>query len=173
MYGQSYGTHKRSGELYRYELETKTWNVLSVSGEKPPALIGLMSYMYKDYLYLTAGFKIQEQSYLESIWRINVYNPVAWEKIEYKNSDPDISRAYASKYSQNVTLYMYGGYNISGLKNDLLVLKLGEHYIDEDKLAWKILSKDMNVPTPRLGHAMDIYDGNIYIFGGKGKEGKK
>jgi hypothetical protein len=31
----------------------------------------------------------------------------------------------------------------------------------------------MNVPTPRLGHAMEIYDGNIYIYGGRDKNGKK
>jgi hypothetical protein len=31
----------------------------------------------------------------------------------------------------------------------------------------------MDVPTPRLGHAIDLYDGNIFIYGGRNKEGNK
>jgi hypothetical protein len=124
-------------------------------------------------MYVVLGYNHEDHKNLKTIWRIDLTVPVTWEELDYSEVDLNIFRSNFGHFSQKGTLYMFGGYTLSGFKNDLAVLNLGKHYIDEDKLAWKILSKDMNVPTPRLGHAMDIYDGNIYIFGGKGKEGKK
>lgn len=87
-----------------------------------------MACVYKDYLYLSLGFKLAERANLDKIWRIDltkISNSPSWERLDYDFFNPDTSRTYFGKDCSNGRLFMYGGYNLSGFKNDLQSLDLG------------------------------------------------
>lgn len=125
LYGGYIGNLEGSRELFRYDLETKTWSIVPISTEKPPTLSGFVTCVYNDHLYLALGFKLQERKNLDTVWRINLINPTSWENLQYKSINEDLYRTYFGKYFSGSTLYMMGGYYLDGFKNDLNTLNLG------------------------------------------------
>jgi hypothetical protein len=125
MYGGYIGALQGSRELYKYDIASKTWSIVPIPTEKPPALSGFMTCVYKDYLYIALGFKIQERKNLDTVWRINLLSPTSWETLQYRSTGSQLYRSNFGKYFSGSTLYMIGGYNISGYRNDLNILNLG------------------------------------------------
>jgi hypothetical protein len=65
-------------------------------------------------------------------------------------------------------VYLFGGSNKAGYSNNLSLLDLSEK-----DLEFQILSRRINVPTARKGHAMEAYDDKLYIFGGVDGDGNE
>jgi hypothetical protein len=59
-------------------------------------------------------------------------------------------------------VFVFGGETFGrGNYNSLSVLNL-----DHSKLEFQNLSDKLTVPTARRGHAMEVYNDKLYIFGG-------
>jgi N-acetylneuraminic acid mutarotase len=174
MYGGVDQLQEKSRDLYRYEISTGKWDILDVSGEKPPPLFGHASFVHDYYLYILLGNEMEGFESMNNMWRINLkqIHPT-WEKIECKNLQPSVPRMNPSYIYHRNKLYVFGGYTYYGPRNDVLVMNLSILESKYPEFNWEILSKDMKVPPPRLGHAMVVHDEKLYIIGGKGKNRKK
>jgi hypothetical protein len=172
IFGGYYPYDDDANVLLYYDIDNRTWSSASLSTKINSKTIGSVSCVYNDYFYYILGLDL-EAGFIQSMWRVSLKNPSISEKLEFTNADENVYRSYSSKYCKDGTLYVFGGFNYNMQMNDINTLNLSNIYTDDDKYIWKRLSRDMDVPTPRLGHAMDLYDGNIFIYGGRNKEGNK
>lgn len=63
---------------------------------------------------------------------------------------------------------MFGGDSWAGFYNSLVTLDL-----DNITSQFNILSRTMETPSPRRGHAMEAYNDELYIFGGVDRYGDR
>ena len=75
------------------------------------------------------------------------------------------SEAFGYKCSGN-TVYIFGGNSFAEFSNQLMKFE----FITKTQ-AVRNFSRGMTVPTSRQGHAMEVFNDNLYILGGKNKEG--
>jgi hypothetical protein len=63
-------------------------------------------------------------------------------------------------------IYFFGGGYSQGNQNSLAVIDLGNR-----ELRVSPLSKNHSTPIARGGHAMEVYNNELYLFGGKDSQG--
>lgn len=152
-------------ELYKFDLNSLEWSMISVVGEKPIGMHLHRILEYDGYLYLVYGFNIEQSINIQDLWRINLDHPVSWEKLPVTNSSEEMKEIPRSVHSIAVNgsiIYMFGGWTFTQNKNDLYALDLASK-----PYKWILLSKQGVFPASRRGHATFHLDDHIYIIGGQ------
>jgi N-acetylneuraminic acid mutarotase len=158
-------------ELYKFDMRSKEWSIIEMIGEKPPGMHLHNTLVYDGYLYIVYGYSIELSSNIADIWRISLDNPTNWEKFPLANSKEEmqyIPRSVHGVVENDGVMYMFGGYTISGSRNDLLSLDL-----KKQPYKWTVLSKNGTYPPSRRGHTTFQLDDHIYIFGGENEGNQK
>jgi N-acetylneuraminic acid mutarotase len=146
--------------IYRYDLHTGNWFQHTLSGISINEISNNAICIYEDNLYSILGWDNTQQTSINFIYKISLYG----EKYETEQipTDTQVISAWSMGYycSDNL-IYMFGVSSFKNSYNGLALLDLSQR-----KLSFSILSKDMSVPTPRRGHAMEVHEDTLYIFGG-------
>lgn len=145
------------GQLYKYEIFTGNWTILKPSDKKMSIYSNCNLCFYNDHLYSFIGdtqgqliykIKLEDESYILE------ENLLDRDEIGLSGN----SYGYACK---NNLMYIFGGVSVGGYYNSLALLDF-----DQYPLKFSQLSKLMYIPTARRGHAMEVYNNNLYIYGG-------
>ncbi len=117
--------------------------------------------IYEDSLYLIMGLDIISYRQSTTIYKIDLSNEI------YELQEISISKEGMAEYTSGYDcidnqVYIFGGDSLyDGYFNNLSILDLSSQ-----DLEFQIITKNMNVPTARRGHAMQAYNDKLYIFGG-------
>jgi N-acetylneuraminic acid mutarotase len=153
--------------VFIYDLKLENWSKVETSNEVLDGITLSAQCFYKQRLYNFIGWNYLTGYEISSMYMMDLSN----DKYEVKELLINIQYIALDSFGYtciNGTLYLFGGYTENGYSNSLAVLDL-----NQSNLKLEILSKDMNVPTPRRGHAMEVYDDQLYIFGGADGDGNK
>jgi N-acetylneuraminic acid mutarotase len=158
------------GKLYVYSKETlSVFNLIDKSWDNHrfemcinESLSDYSQCIYNNSLYLIPGWHVELEEASRKIFRIELsdsdYNACELIDLKQDKEADDKLKGYSCKDNQ---VYLFGGSNKAGYSNNLSLLDLSEK-----DLEFQILSRRINVPTARKGHAMEAYDDKLYIFGG-------
>lgn len=153
IWGDYTSQHK---PLYKYDLATGIWISIQPLGKQIGLTVNYGLCIYQDYLYSVLGSWTSSHS----IYRINLISG----NYELEELIIDKSGLGDSGYGYDCTdnmMYLFGGTDGTGQFNTLSSLDF-----DRFPLKFNILSINMNTPTPRSNHAIEVYDNNLYIYGG-------
>jgi hypothetical protein len=154
--------------LYIYSLDKSTWTQKEMPGKIETNLTYYTQCLYKDTLYLIMGWDALENKGSYSIFKIDLSNE-NYEAQEIPVSNIDIAGwALGYKCKDNLVYLFGGGSLLDGYFNSLSILDLAK-----PELKFEILNTNMKVPKARQGHAMEVYDDKIYIFGGVDSNDKR
>lgn len=154
------GTNNEYNRLYTYDLDAEIWSVIDISYMKVKLTQHNGICIYKDNLYAIAGFDPVDSIKVESVFKINLESGnYEVEEIPIINKEMgDGSFGYDCKDNM---MYIFGGYSKTGDRNSLVSIDL-----EEPLLNFTALSKQINTPIARHGHAMEVYNDELYIYGG-------
>ena len=144
---------------------------MTITGKPAPLILGMNSYINKGYLYLLFGLNADNYTYMHEVLRLDLSGSVyQWE---YLNNDPLVARTIKYYYScagseLDNKLYIFGGVSLAGHENNLILVDLADNLPVLSEL-----STTKNVPTARVGHAMEAHSGSLFIFGGKKYDGSR
>jgi hypothetical protein len=147
--------------LYIYSLEANLWTEADTSGDYDTLLTDYAQCIYDDSIYLILGWDDVKGEPSQTIYRIDLLDEeYLFEEIPIEYEDAVDS---LMGFACNDTLaYIFGGSKeIDGFSNNLSILDLSQ-----EDMEFEILSDLFIVPTARRGHAMEVYDDKLYIFGG-------
>ncbi|BET00653.1 Kelch domain containing [Nesidiocoris tenuis] len=168
--------------LYRLDLTTLQWKVLTPSGPTPPSCDKSVSWSYKKRLYFFGGYGPRPQQpsdYDVHVdlstthgWNNNLsgYDPVlnAWFKPEIKGRTPEPRAAHAVAVMENKA-FVFGG-RVGDIRNNEL------YYINMDTMTWSANlnenKKEESVPKGRswlsfnfVGPRRAIVYGGLRVYG--------
>jgi hypothetical protein len=148
--------YRVESDLWKFNIQTESWEKIIESNSPPPMSNAVT---WKDSLgnvYVFGG--ADKISYYNDLWKFNI-NTNSWNKIHKNNSFPAV-RAYAVSWVDNAgNAYVFGGYNKSGVFNDLWKYNMQTE-------SWTNI-KESNAPSPRYSSVAWIDNaGNAYVFGG-------
>jgi hypothetical protein len=149
--------------LYKYEISKGIWTRVQPLGEEVGMAVNYGLCIYNHKLYSVLGSWGLSKSVIE----INLTS----ENYELERTWIDrrgLGDSGLGYYCDENMIYLFGGTTDGGHFNSLSVLDL-----DKDPLQFKFLSKDMKLPSARRGHAMEVYDDKLYIYGGITDSGSK
>lgn len=153
--------------VFVYDLYSESWSKIETSNQVMDRIILSAQCFYEEKLYTFMGFNHLTVTQNFSIYIMDLSN----DKYEMKEHLIDLQYIALDSFGYSCkdgTLYLFGGLTASGYSNSLAILDL-----KRTNLKFEVLSKPINVPTPRRGHAMEVYDDQLYIFGGVDADGKK
>jgi hypothetical protein len=153
--------------VFVYDLNSEKWSKIETANEVIDRVRDSAQCFYKEKLYSILGRDSITGNKISSIYIMDLSND------EYELKELVIDLQYIAEDTFGYTckhgiLYMFGGYTTSGDLNSLAILDL-----NQPNLKFELLSKPINVPTSRRGHAMEVYDDQLYIFGGVDGLGNK
>ncbi|OQS05922.1 hypothetical protein THRCLA_01987, partial [Thraustotheca clavata] len=155
-------------ELYRWNLETNEWKLIS-SPNTPPPRCSHQSVVYRDHLYIFGGeFATADQFYHHrDLWRLDLKTN-AWECIESKGG-PSPRSGHRMIVWRNY-LVVFGGFYEAAREtkwfNDLFLFNFAD-------LKWKKISFPVHktIPGPRSGCQLAVLPSKdtIFMYGGYAK----
>ncbi len=156
-------TFTRKPPLYRYEIDTGIWTKIQPSGEETGFAFKYALCIYNNQLYSVLGAFEPAQSVIKIDLASQNYN------LERNWIDTrDMGDTGMGYYCDANLIYMFGGNAGNEDHNSLTVLDFEKY-----PFQFKFLSKDMKLPSARRGHAMEVYDDRLYIYGGTSDSGSK
>lgn len=147
-------------ELYRYEINTAIWTIEQISEINKKQATGYGLCAFEDSLYMINGYNSSTDRFYKEITRLNLETETRQWEIFYTFDIKMPQGAFGYICSEN-TVFIYNGLSEDGYRNELISINLIQ---SDPKIT--ILSASMNVPTSRYGHAMEVYNDKLYIFGG-------
>lgn len=147
-------------ELYRYDIHTATWTSEQISDINKKVVTGHGLCAYEDNLYMINGYNSSTELFYKEITRLNLDKNTKQSEIFYQ-FDIKMPQGAFGYVCSGSTVYIYNGLSEDGYRNDLISIDLMQ---SDPKIT--ILSASMKVPTARYGHAMEVYNNKLYIFGG-------
>ena len=147
--------NNRRNDLYRFDLPTKTWTLLSaVTGEIPTPRSGSRGQGYQGSLYFYGGYTKKDGEYFGDLYRFDI-GLMEWRRL---NSEP-APRADHTLALYEDCLYVFGGYDGKNRFNDLYEYRISDNQ-------WQRLEPTGLRPTPRFGHSAAVCGRSFYVFGG-------
>ncbi|KAG7390568.1 Adagio protein 3 [Phytophthora pseudosyringae] len=170
LYG-GYGHPQRLSDTFalRFDSEIPTWTELQPRGDIPGPSSTHSVCVVNDRMYIFGGYDGKYRRGQLFAFEIEVVSNehigCVWRKVETQGHGP-ASRYTHSGASIGSQLIVYGG-NTGCLKGDAYVLDLEN---DEDVPTWKLAKCDPPL-TRRAWHRAVVYNGAMYVFGGRTAEG--
>ncbi|KAJ3550609.1 hypothetical protein NM688_g5034 [Phlebia brevispora] len=160
-------SEKQDDGLYLLNLVSREWTRVNVYGPAPAGRYGHAVSMVGSKFYVFGGQVDGE--FLNDLWAFDLNSlrtKAQWELIEPAEGSPKpaqrtghICVAYGEK------IILFGGTDCQYHYNDTWVF-------DTTTRMWSELNCIGFIPSPREGHAAAIVDDVIYVFGGRGVDGK-
>ncbi|PCH33914.1 hypothetical protein WOLCODRAFT_22329 [Wolfiporia cocos MD-104 SS10] len=158
---------KQDDGLYLLNLVSREWTRVAVYGPAPVGRYGHAVTMVGSKFYIFGGQVDGE--FMNDLWAFDLNSlrqRAQWEPIEPAASSPrpaqrtgHICVTYENK------IILFGGTDCQYHYNDTWVF-------DTTTNMWSELTCIGFIPSPREGHAASLVDDVIYIFGGRGVDGK-
>jgi N-acetylneuraminic acid mutarotase len=153
--------------IFIYDLNMENWSKIETSNEVQDRILDSAQCFYKEKLYTFKGWDKVNKIYNSYSYIMDLSN----DELEMNKLEIDLESIASAGFGYNCIdgiLYMFGGYSDDGYSNSLSIIDF-----NKSNLKLELLSRDMNVPTPRQGHAMQVYDDKLYIFGGVDGNGNR
>ncbi len=142
--------------IHVYDIDEKHWSFIDIKGSNYHFINSVCA--YEDSLYI---YKF------DSTLRLNLHS----KELKLEVLDIDLYGSSQGNYgyvcNENL-VYIFGGYDQDDSMNGVWSMDLALL-----ELKFENLSKNMQVPTARSGHAMEVYNDKLYIVGGTDKHGQK
>jgi N-acetylneuraminic acid mutarotase len=153
-------------DMFVYDIDSGFWKILETQGQiQSPLSYGFCE--YNDSLFVINGYDRFTASQFEHVSRLNIKGDNK-EWVRYDTMKPDMAAASFGYVCEGSMVYIFGGFNNQDAHNDLWKMDLSA-----EQLEWIQLGRNIQIPTARSGHAMEVYDDKLYILGGVDKYGNK
>ncbi|KAF8317991.1 galactose oxidase [Clavulina sp. PMI_390] len=155
--------------LYLLDLDFREWIRVKIAGDVPPARYGHAAAMCGSKFYVYGG---QEgDTFFDDMWSFDLdsckstWSPL-WERVTIQPGAPSPSRRTGhAMITYEGKIYLFGGTDGKYHYNDTWCY-------DPMTDQWNNLTCIGFIPSPRESHAAAIVDDTMYIFGGRGVDGK-
>ncbi|CAL1695132.1 unnamed protein product [Somion occarium] len=158
---------KQDDSLYLLNLGTREWTRVPVYGPSPVGRYGHAVTMVGSKFYMFAGQVDGE--FMNDIWAFDLNtlrSRAAWEFIEPAEGSPKPApRTGHVCVTYGEKIILFGGTDCQYHYNDTWVF-------DTITRTWSELNCIGFIPSPREGHAAALVDDVMYVFGGRGLDGK-
>ncbi|OMJ75088.1 hypothetical protein SteCoe_25866 [Stentor coeruleus] len=145
-------------DVWSYSLETETWAILNITGQKPLERLYHTAYVYLDYMLIFFGLKIDPPLLAcKDIWKLDL-NELKWIQVDENLSD---LRLESGVIGINSSLYFVYGRDEYMVFNSILVFDL-----TQDIIKSKHLVTTWDPPIKRMYHCSFRSGNFMYIFGG-------
>lgn len=150
-------------KMYVFNIQEQYWSVLDIKGTQLEASLVYGFCGYEDSLYVMNGFDRQKVVGYKAINKLNL-NKLEWER--YDVQEDEMAFGAFGYVCDGSMIYLFGGFENEETYNNIWSIDLSQN-----KLKWNMLGRRIKVPTARSGHAMQVYDDKLFIFGGQDKYG--
>ncbi|THV06018.1 hypothetical protein K435DRAFT_711984 [Dendrothele bispora CBS 962.96] len=153
--------------LYLLNLVTREWTRVTVTGPTPAGRYGhavAMAHMSK---FIVFGGQVDGE-FLNDLWSFDLNSlrsKAAWELIEPTTSERPAQRTGHVCINHGDRIIIFGGTDGQYHYNDTWSFDLNTRQ-------WSELTCIGFIPAPREGHAAALVDDVMYVFGGRGVDGK-
>ena len=143
----------------KQNLETFEWENLNIDQDKSYSRRLYSGCLLKDDMfYLVYGWDNTIANDSDSIYTLNLSNPIEWKKVETTNCKARDSFSYALVSDKN--FYMFGGFTDYDSTNELLIFNI-------ESLSCSSVNGLYFSPPARMYHSMVTINTGIYIYGGE------
>ncbi|GJE87566.1 hypothetical protein PsYK624_036490 [Phanerochaete sordida] len=160
-------TDKQDDGLYLLNLVSREWTRVSVYGPGPVGRYGHAVTMVGSKFYMFGGQVDGE--FLNDLWAFDLNSlrtKAMWEPVEPAEGSPKPAhRTGHICVSYGEKIILFGGTDCQYHYNDTWIF-------DTNTRMWSELTCIGFIPSPREGHAAAVVDDVVYIFGGRGVDGK-
>lgn len=158
---------KQDDGIYLLNLVSREWTRVSVHGPTPPGRYGHAVTMASVSKFYVFGGQV-DGDFLDDLWAFDLNSlrtRAAWEQIEYATELRPPKRTGHVCVTHGDRLIVFGGTDGQFHYNDTWAFDLNTK-------TWTELTCIGFIPSPREGHAAALVDDVIYVFGGRGVDGK-
>ncbi|KAH7914794.1 hypothetical protein BJ138DRAFT_1143277 [Hygrophoropsis aurantiaca] len=163
---QSKPTDKQDDGLYLLNLVSREWTRVNTYGPSPAGRYGHAVTMIGTKFFVFGGQVDGE--FLNDLWAFDLSSlrtQAAWELCEPAGSEKPAHRTGHAVVACGDRLIVFGGTDGQYHYNDTWAY-------DINTRKWSELQCIGFIPSPREGHAAAVVDDVIYVFGGRGVDGK-
>ncbi|EKM49887.1 uncharacterized protein PHACADRAFT_214403 [Phanerochaete carnosa HHB-10118-sp] len=160
-------TDKQDDGLYLLNLVSREWTRVNVYGPAPIGRYGHAVAMVGSKFFMFGGQVDGE--FLNDLWAFDLHSlrtKAVWKKVELAEGSPRPAQRTGHicvPYGEKIVLF--GGTDYQFHYNDTWIFDISTR-------TWSELTCIGFIPSPREGHAAAIVDDDVYIFGGRGVDGK-
>lgn len=149
-------------EAYNFDSTTHTWTKLKQTGTCPKPRDDHSLSQIDEKTFLIFGGFVEGSRVNDCYIAKKVGNTLEWRLVENKSKISPCIRASHSTTVYNGKMYIFGGQDDDNNKlNDLWEFDLESGLYKEI-----VLPADSTIPVARSGHSANIYNGQMYVFGG-------
>ena len=153
--------------IYKFDLQSEEWNKIVPSSKNLNAVTDNGMCIYNDSLYSVHGWDKVNSRAMKYIYKVNLIGEIYEVEQTVIEKEGVADWLFGFECKDNM-MYIFSGGAESGNYNSLVMLDL-------DNLSTPLtqLSQNIETPTARRGHAMEVYNDKLYIFGGIDNNGQK
>ncbi|KAF9076091.1 hypothetical protein BDP27DRAFT_1284823 [Rhodocollybia butyracea] len=158
---------KQDDGLYLLNLVSREWTRVTVNGPSPVGRYGHAVTMAHTSKFIIFGGQVDGE-FLNDIWSFDLNSlraRPAWELIEPTSPERPAQRTGHVCVNHGERILIFGGTDGQYHYNDTWSFDLTTR-------KWSELTCIGFIPAPREGHAAALVDDVIYVFGGRGVDGK-
>jgi host cell factor len=159
---------KTFADAFELDLLTRRWKRCAAQTPFPTARTGHAADFDGEGNILIHGGYGGDGRYLDDLWLLNVFYPSEW--VDQATTPVTwtmtvtVGKAPSPRESHSLTVvrgraYVFGGYTVDGLTQDLSVLAL-------DSMKWELAHTSGAGPTARQGHSASRHGDSLVIVGG-------
>lgn len=152
--------------LYLFNLVSRKWTLLTMQGQAPVGRYGHAVTM-AGTRFIVFGGQVDGE-FLNDIWSFDLSTlktGTVWDYLEPTTPERPARRTGHICMTYGDRIFIFGGTDGQYHYNDTWTFDLSTR-------SWSELSCIGYIPSPREGHAAALVDDVIYIFGGRGVDGK-
>ncbi|KAJ7431841.1 hypothetical protein B0H11DRAFT_2128705 [Mycena galericulata] len=160
-------TDKQDDSLYLLNLVSRDWTKVTVYGPAPAGRYGHAVTMAAGSKFIVFGGQVDGE-FLNDLWSFDLNtlrSRAQWELCEPASSERPAQRTGHACITFENRIIVFGGTDGQYHYNDTWTFDLTTR-------KWSELQCIGFIPSPREGHAAALVDDVIYIFGGRGVDGK-
>jgi N-acetylneuraminic acid mutarotase len=172
MYGGIVDSQVHSEQLWWFDTVSLTWHFIETTSQiQPPRLASHSLTAVEDkWLYLFGG-QMVDKEFTSDIFRIDIANPVQWEKVNVvggKESTRRLSGHSTVYHSPSKSLLIFGGFTPSYARFPKRTNLLHSFHIEQNQ--WNQINygfaDSMEPPLERAFHSASIIGNYMIIVGG-------
>ncbi|KAJ7492803.1 hypothetical protein FB451DRAFT_1389152 [Mycena latifolia] len=160
-------TDKQDDSLYLLNLVSREWTKVTVYGPAPVGRYGHAVTMAAGSKFIVFGGQVDGE-FLNDLWSFDLNSlrtRATWELCEPASSERPAQRTGHACITFENRIIVFGGTDGQYHYNDTWTFDLTTR-------KWSELQCIGFIPSPREGHAAALVDDVIYVFGGRGVDGK-